>query len=526
MMSSLSSWPDTGLAGTLVAATLLLALLRILQWVRLWWQMPPGPWGLPLVGYLPWIDPRAPHLTLTELVHKYGRVYSLKMGSVSVVVIADPELIRETFNQKITTGRAPLYLTHGIMKGYGLICAEGDLWRDHRKFVLGFMRHHGMKNTGSRGAMEPRIHEVGVQLTKELAEESEGVDISGKLMHHVGNTMNQLIFGLTYQEDDGTWRWLRHLLEEGTKLVGVAGPLNFLPCMRYLPQYNRVFSFITYNQRKTHAEYQKIISAHEEDLQQESSSSSHGSQAAVDETPSDDEAKDTPRHIVDAYVKKRRQLGENVGTFTYKQLHHVAADLFGAGSETTITTLKWHLLNMALFPDIQTRIQRELDEQAKGRDYVTLGEGEDLPLTQAAIMESQRLRSVVPLGIPHGVSQELRVAGYRVPRDTMILPLLWFVHHNPDTWPDPELYRPERFLDTEGRVLKHPAFMPFQTGRRRCIGDEFAMMILFIFTTRILLKFRIKLEDELKGDPSQEPVCGITLSPRPFKLVFEPRESK
>lgn len=48
-MSSLPSWPDTGLAGTLVAATLLLAFLRMLQWVRLWWHMPPGPWGLPLV---------------------------------------------------------------------------------------------------------------------------------------------------------------------------------------------------------------------------------------------------------------------------------------------------------------------------------------------------------------------------------------------------------------------------------------------------------------------------------------------
>ncbi|ROT74102.1 phantom [Penaeus vannamei] len=118
MAPSHSLWPDTGFAGTLVAATLLLALLRLLQWARLWWQMPPGPWGLPLVGYLPWIDPRAPHLTLTELVHKYGRVYSLKMGGVTVVVIADPELIRDTFSQKITTGRAPLYLTHGIMKGY------------------------------------------------------------------------------------------------------------------------------------------------------------------------------------------------------------------------------------------------------------------------------------------------------------------------------------------------------------------------------------------------------------------------
>lgn len=66
----------------------------------------------------------------------------------------------------VSTKTCTQFLIYRLCISSGLICAEGDLWRDHRKFVLGFMRHHGMKNTGSRGAMEPRIHEVGVQLTK------------------------------------------------------------------------------------------------------------------------------------------------------------------------------------------------------------------------------------------------------------------------------------------------------------------------------------------------------------------------
>nr|XP_053627674.1 cytochrome P450 18a1-like [Cherax quadricarinatus] len=123
----------------------------------LWaWQLsirnlPPGPWGLPLVGYLPWLDPVAPHLTIVKLVERYGRVFSLKLGSVLVVVMVDPQVIRDTLSQKSTTGRAPLFLTHGIMKGYastwditqympgGSYCSSGlDLMIDGGGIVCGF----------------------------------------------------------------------------------------------------------------------------------------------------------------------------------------------------------------------------------------------------------------------------------------------------------------------------------------------------------------------------------------------------
>jgi ecdysteroid 25-hydroxylase CYP306A1 len=81
--------------------------------------VPPGPRGVPLLGFLPWIDPKAPHLTFTRLAKLYGPIYSLKLGNVFTVVLSDHRLIRQAFAKETFAGRAPLYLTHGIMKGYG-----------------------------------------------------------------------------------------------------------------------------------------------------------------------------------------------------------------------------------------------------------------------------------------------------------------------------------------------------------------------------------------------------------------------
>lgn len=84
-------------------------------------RLPPGPWQLPIVGYLPWINGRKPHETLTKLVRVYGPVCGFRMGSVYTVLLSDPQLIRQTFAKDAFAGRAPLYLTHGIMQGYGKI---------------------------------------------------------------------------------------------------------------------------------------------------------------------------------------------------------------------------------------------------------------------------------------------------------------------------------------------------------------------------------------------------------------------
>jgi len=85
-------------------------------------QSPPGPWGLPLLGYLPFLDPAKPHESFTALARKYGGaegICSVTLGRVKTVVLSEPRLIRHALARDECAGRAPLYLTFGVMKGYG-----------------------------------------------------------------------------------------------------------------------------------------------------------------------------------------------------------------------------------------------------------------------------------------------------------------------------------------------------------------------------------------------------------------------
>nr|CAD7464348.1 unnamed protein product [Timema tahoe] len=265
-----------------------------------------------------------------------------------------------------------------------LICAEGDLWKDQRKFVSSCLKNFGMVRFGpKRDKMEQRIA-VGVkECVEKLSRLTSPCDPQPALLHCLGNVVNSLVFGRTWSEDDPTWLWLQHLQEEGTKLIGVAGPINFLPFLRVFPEYKKTMRFLMEGKEKTHVVYDNMI--------RERKKRGEGS------GPGDD--------MIDAFLAEmsRRQASGrgDEGFYTVSQFHHLLADLFGAGVDTTLTTLRWFLLFMAQNPDVQTRVQEELDGVLQGRP-LTLEDAAVLPYTEAALAETQRIRSVVPLGIPHG----------------------------------------------------------------------------------------------------------------------------
>nr|CAD7439764.1 unnamed protein product [Timema bartmani] len=272
--------------------------------------------------------------------------------------------------------------------------------------------------------------------------------------------------------------------------------------VRVFPEYKKTMRFLMEGKEKTHVVYDNMI--------RERKKRGEGS------GPGDD--------MIDAFLAEmsRRQASGrgDEGFYTVSQFHHLLADLFGAGVDTTLTTLRWFLLFMAQNPDVQTRVQEELDGVLQGRP-LTLEDAAVLPYTEAALAETQRIRSVVPLGIPHGALEDTELAGYHIPRGAMLVPLQWAVHMDPKLWPEPDRFDPARFLTEDNRFYKPEAFIPFQTGKRICVGEELGRMLLFLFGATIVHQFRVSPPDgaplDLEGD------VGITLTPRPQSLLFTAR---
>ena len=86
------------------------------------------------------LDPAAPYESLTKLAQTWGNLFSLRLGGLNCVVIADRQLLQEIFRREESSGRAPLYLTHGIMEGRGLICSEGPPWAEQRQWAGAALR--------------------------------------------------------------------------------------------------------------------------------------------------------------------------------------------------------------------------------------------------------------------------------------------------------------------------------------------------------------------------------------------------
>lgn len=118
---------------------------------------------------------------------------------------------------------------------------------------------------------------------------------------------------------------------------------------------------------------------------------------------------------------------------------------------------------MAKYPEIQAKVRQEIKDVLQGRDPL-LEDITHMTFFEATLMETLRIRPVVPVGIPHGVLQDMEIDGYHIPKRTMIVPLLWAIHMNDKIWHNPEEYNPMRFIDEEGRIIKSENLMPFQAG--------------------------------------------------------------
>jgi len=146
-----------------------------------------------------------------------------------------------------------------------------------------------------------------------------------------------------------------------------------------------------------------------------------------------------------------------------------------------------------------------------------------LPYTEATICELLRITSFAPIGLMHRVLEDTESNGFRIRKGTLVLANLYSAHYNPDKWNHPELFRPERFLSPTGEKIKNPPyFVPFEVGRRQCLGESFALDSLFLFITSIFQNFKISPYDK-KQKLDVQPLSGFLRMPKPFSVKIQSR---
>ena len=192
-------------------------------------------------------------------------------------------------------------------------------------------------------------------------------------------------------------------------------------------------------------------------------------------------------------------------------------NMFGAGYETTATTLKWVIAFLVNYPKCQEDIQRQLDEVVVGR-RPSLIDRPNLPLIQATIIETLRVGNVGPLLLPHVTISDTTLCGYRVPKNTIVFPNTESVHLDPKCWENSTVFNPYRHIDTDGKLITNQGnFYPFGAGRRVCAGESLAKVELFLFVSWLCCNFTFVAERD-GHPPSLKGVFSITQFPAPYKI--------
>ncbi|ETE57129.1 Cytochrome protein, partial [Ophiophagus hannah] len=204
-------------------------------------------------------------------------------------------------------------------------------------------------------------------------------------------------------------------------------------------------------------------------------------------------------------------------TYNEENLAQCIFDFFGAGTETSFTTIRWALLLLANHPDIQEKVQKEIKDVFDISQSISYQDRKKLPYTNAVIHEMQRVKYVLIVGLPRQTTTDVKMKDYHIPKGTIILPDMRSVLLDPEQWETPEEFNPNHFLDKDGKFVEREEFLPFGLGQRVCVGEQLARIEIFIFLTNLLKAFSFQLPQGVKK-LNETPIVKVAVHPHPYKL--------
>nr|XP_051679061.1 cytochrome P450 2C2 isoform X5 [Oryctolagus cuniculus] len=459
-------------------------------------KLPPGPTPFPVVGNILQIDVKDISKSLTKFSERYGPVFTVYLGMKPTVVLHGYEAVKEALidHGEEFAGRGHFPIAEKVNKGLGILFSNANTWKEMRRFSLMTLRNFGM---GKR-SIEDRVQEEARCLVEELRKTNASpCDPTFILGCAPCNVICSIIFHNRFDYKDEHFLKLMEKFNENVRIL--SSPWlqicnNFPVLTDYLPGiHNTLVKNIEYTKNfimEKVKEHQKSLDVN------------------------------NPRDFIDCFLIKMDQ--ENHLEFTLESLVTTVSDLFGAGTETTSTTLRYSLLLLLKHPEVAAKVQEEIERVIGRHRSPCMQDRSRMPYTDAVIHEIQRYIDLIPTNLPHAVTRDIKFRNYFIPKGMNIITSLTSVLHDEKEFPNPKVFDPGHFLDESGNFKKSDYFMPFSAGKRMCVGEGLARMELFLFLTSILQNFKLQSLVEPKDLDITAVVNGFVSVPPSYQLCFIP----
>ena len=464
--------------------------------------IPNGPMLVPVFGNLFSLASKDPMDAFAKLRAKYGDVYGIFFGQELTVVLSGYEVIHEALVKRghVFSGRPRSEFHRMMFKDPGIVFANGPLWKEHRQFAQQALNVFGYE--WSEQTMEDRINDEIGHFLKKIRSYDGTIDIGPLVNLSVANVVAGILFGHRCEYDDPKFVACLHSVGEAARLFTRSSLLmSCFPWLKSAPG-----DILGIRQIKKIREKPKEFLTHV---------------FAMHATTFDE--KET-RDVLGLYLQEIQNNSDSGRQCEFNEttMRALMGELLSAGSETTATCIIWIILYLTLNQDLQKKIQADIDDVIGQDRRPSLQDRILLPMVEATILEGLRISSVAPLSVPHAVHEDVEFRGVVIPKETTVLINIHSVMKDHKLWPDPDVFKPERFLDTDGTVRSPKEFIPFSLGRRSCLGESLARMELFLYISSLLQTFTLVFPDN-EPVPTTEGVLGMTYSPKPFKVKAVPR---
>nr|KAF6455572.1 cytochrome P450 family 17 subfamily A member 1 [Rousettus aegyptiacus] len=461
---------------------------------------------LPLVGSLPFLPRHGhPHVNFFKLQEKYGPIYSFRMGSKTIVMIGHHQLAKEVLIKKGKefSGRPQLTSLDILSDNQrGVAFADhGAAWQLHRKLVLATF---ALFKDGNQTLEQIICQEIGSFCDFLATQDGKSIDLSMPLFLAVTNILCLICFNTSYKKEHPMLKTMHTFTEGVMDVLSKDNMVDIFPNLKVFPN-------------ETLKKMRALVKMRSDMLTE------------IYKKLKENFNSDSINSLTDILIQaKMNSDNNNAGPdqdpeiISDRNIIVTIADVFGAGLETTTSTVKWTVAFLLHNP----QIQEEIDQKIGCSRTPTVSDRNQLVLLEATIREVLRIRPVAPTLIPHKAVVDSSIGEFAIDKGTDVVINLWALHHNAKEWHQPDQFMPERFLDPTGSQLISPSlsYLPFGAGPRSCIGENLARQALFLFMSWLLQRFDLEVPDDGKL-PSLEGIPNMVFLIHSYKVKVKMRQA-